>query len=180
MECGNSLPLFFVPQSGFFSPAPAPSKLFPAVCPEGASVYPAKGGALEKRPPVVVRANGPTVLPNRTVGPLGRVGRLTRDPVSQGSALRWVNGWAFGPTRKHGRSSILSQNTFSFDLTSNPQGRRCSAVSPHAMRRFAKIFRERGGGGGSRRQWLFVESTLVTDVGVKKLQQALPKCGIRH
>ena len=69
------------------------------VCPEGVSVYPAKGAALENSGPYAVhRANGPTVLLGENSRHWGREGRFTEIPVFQGSALRWANDWAFGPT----------------------------------------------------------------------------------
>ncbi len=77
------------------------------VCPEGASVPPAKAGTRRCRvgpgyksspPSIPLRPNGPTI-PVRFSGNRWPVGPKTFSGglESQGCALRWVNGWAFGP-----------------------------------------------------------------------------------
>ena len=71
------------------------------VCPEGASVNPAKANGLESTP-TPSPSSGPTAQPfishgRKTVGPLGRRKRDGGAADSQGCALCWGNGWAFGP-----------------------------------------------------------------------------------
>jgi hypothetical protein len=69
------------------------------VCPNGASIYPAKGNALE-----IVntksRSFGPTAQPlicEENGWPVGPKNRALLPSCYQGCALRWINGWAFGP-----------------------------------------------------------------------------------
>ncbi len=70
------------------------------VCPEGASVNPAKGAALENRFHTY-RAVGPTAqqLPSVKINnwPVGPTGGSELHGQNQGCALRWANCWAFGP-----------------------------------------------------------------------------------
>jgi tetratricopeptide (TPR) repeat protein len=67
--------------------------------PEGASVHPAKGAALEKTPSLA-RSDGPTAQKFSSPEngwPVGPTHTSVWYRVLQGCALRWMNGWAFGP-----------------------------------------------------------------------------------
>jgi hypothetical protein len=69
------------------------------MCPEGASVDPAKGRSpgLGIDHLVLDRANGPTVHPEENRLARWAETRFLLQPRNQGCALRWINGWAFGP-----------------------------------------------------------------------------------
>ena len=52
------------------------------------------------------RPNGPIL--QRTIGPLGRKARAI-NPVPQGDALGWANGWAFGPLHHRQQKSLAPE-----------------------------------------------------------------------
>jgi hypothetical protein len=66
---------------------------------EGPAIHPAKGAALVQVRPQAFFLLVPAARPFRRNGRAAGTKRkfLMRDPVFQGCALRWANGWAFGP-----------------------------------------------------------------------------------
>ena len=87
------------------------------VCPNGASVRPTKGNALDMTS-TKSRSFGPTAqsfTSKKNGWPVGPEIVVSFGPHNQGFALRWGNGWAFGPQigrrakrepRRHNRSRI--------------------------------------------------------------------------